>query len=347
MMEADNEKRWREPWPMEIVRGLFSPLPDLSTPVATLGGYDGVHRGHQQVLAETMAWARELGGQSLAVTFDPLPKAVVGPAEALCITSLAHRLVLLERCGIDVTVVLTFDAALSEMPAEEFVRKALIAWLGARHVVVGHDTTFGHRGRGNLQLLRRLEARGLLEVRSPEPVRHRGEVISSTAIRQAVVAGELGEASAMLGRPFSLLGTVVPGRGRGRSLGFPTANLDLHHEAIPPSGVYAAAAHLGRHTYPALTYIGTRPTFEADAEPPAVEVHIIDLQAQLYDRDIEIEFITKLREDTRFPSAAALTAQMNADRRAALAVYSELRPAANRDSPGRPAPHGHRGEPPP
>jgi len=229
---------------MNVVRGLFVPLPELRTPVVTLGAFDGVHRGHQRILAETTAWARELGGHSAVVTFDPLPKAVVGGAGALCITSLPHRLALMGELGLDLAVVIPFDAAVAGMPAEQFVRRVLLGWLGARHVVFGHDSTFGRGGEGNLALLRRMEAEGALGVRSPAPVRYRGKVISSTAIRQAIRAGELRAAAAMLGRPFSLLGTVVRGEGRGRTLGFPTANLDLHHEAIPPEGVYATFARL-------------------------------------------------------------------------------------------------------
>jgi riboflavin kinase/FMN adenylyltransferase len=303
---------------MRVVQGLFTPLPKFVTPVATLGAFDGVHRGHERILAETVAWARELDAQSLAVTFDPLPKAIVGQGGALCLTSLPHRLALLERSSIGLAVVLPFDETLAEMPAERFVRDVLLDWLGARHLVFGRDSTFGRSAEGNLELLRRLEAAGLLRVRSPRPVLWRGKPISSTAIRQAIGAGDLRAAAAMLGRPVSLLGTVVPGDGRGRSLGFPTANLDLHHEAVPPDGVYAAVARIGSEAHPALTYIGRRPTFETDPSNRTIEVHLIGLDQDLYGRDIEVQFLKRLRGDARFPSAEALVAQMKADRQAAL-----------------------------
>ncbi len=305
---------------MKIIPGLFAPLPRLKTPVATLGAFDGVHRGHQRILAETVAWAAELAGASVVLTFDPLPKAVVGHREALCLTSLPHRLALLERSGVDVAVVAPFDAALAQMPAEEFVSRVLLGWLGARHLVFGRDSSFGRKGEGNLSLLRRLEADGLLSVRSPAPVRCRGKVISSTAIRQAVGEGDLRAAAAMLGRPFSLLGTVVRGKGRGAHLGFPTANLDLHHEAIPPHGIYAAVTDLDGQPRPALIYVGRCPTFHPADAPTSIEVHVIDYEGDLYGRDIEVQFITRLRGDIRFPSADALVAQMHADRRAALAA---------------------------
>ena len=316
---------------MNTVRGLFTPLPRLADPVATLGAFDGVHRGHQRILAETVAWARKLGGSSVVLTFDPLPKAVVGPGGALCLTSLPHRLTLMDRLGLDLAVVVPFTAAVAQMPPEQFVRDVLVGWLGARHLVFGHDSTFGRRAEGNLPLLRRLEAQGILAVRSPRPVRHRGGVISSTAIRQAIADGDLRAAAAMLGRPFSLLGTVVRGEGRGRTLGFPTANLDLHHEAIPPDGVYATIARVGpQEELPALTYVGRRPTFDPDDAPTSIEVHIIGLDADLYGLDIEVRFLRRLRGDIRFPTPEALVAQMEADRRAALAAASR----AQRARPG-------------
>lgn len=303
---------------MDIVRGLRAPLPALTSPVVTLGAFDGVHRGHQRILDETVSWAAGLRGHAVVLTFDPLPKAVVGPEGALCITSLDHRLALLARRGLDLAVVLPFDAIVAQMPAEQFVRDLLLSWLGTRHVVFGHDSTFGRGAEGNLALLRRFEAQGLLAVRSPEPVLHQGRVISSTAIRQAIGSGDLALAEAMLGRPFSLLGTVVRGDGRGRRLGFPTANLDLHHEAIPPDGVYATLAFLDTSPLPSLTYVGRRPTFAQDDADTAIEVHLIGVQADLYGRNIEVRFIRRLRDDVRFPTPEALVAQMHADRDAAI-----------------------------
>jgi riboflavin kinase/FMN adenylyltransferase len=302
---------------MKIARGLYAPLPPMSRPVVTLGGFDAVHRGHQAVLAETTTWAADLHGEAVVLTFDPLPKAVIGPGEAHCITSLDHRLLLLERCGVDVTAVLDFDQELAAMPAETFVHRVLLGWIATGHVVLGFDSTFGRRGKGNAELLRRFQAQGLLEVRTPEPVCHDGAPISSTLIREAIAEGRLHDAAQMLGRRVTILGTVVPGDRRGRSLGFPTANLDLHHEVAPPAGVYATVACLDGQRHPALTYIGPRPTFHPQATEPAFEVHLLGFQGDLYGRRLEVEFLAVLRGDQRFPSSQALVAQMEADRQAA------------------------------
>ena len=311
---------------MNTVLGLLAPLPARPNAVATVGGYDGVHRGHQRILADTVAWARGIGGTAVTVTFDPLPKQVVGPGGALCITSLPHRLRLLERCGIDLTVVLPFDGQVKSLPAAGFVDDVLLGWLGARRIVLGRDSRFGHRGEGSLNMLNRLADEGRLEVCSPDPVRHEGQVISSTAIRQAIAAGDLDHTAAMLGRPYSLLGSVVEGYGRGRNLGFPTANLDPLHEALPPHGVYATLAILPGGPMPALTYIGTRPTFDGGDAQPSVEAHIIHFEGDLYGATLEVQFLCCLRGDHHFPTADALIAQMRIDREAALAICQEAAP---------------------
>ena len=320
---------------MDIVRGLLAPLPPLRCPVATLGGFDSVHLGHQAVLAETRAWADPLGGEAVAVTFDPLPRAVFGSREAVCITSLEHRLLLLERCGMHLAIVLHLDDTLAAMSPEAFVRDVLLGWLGASHIVLGFNSTFGRRGEGNAELLRRFEAEGTLDVRTPSPVLHGDTPISSTLIRQAIAAGDLAEAAAMLGRPVAILGTVVRGDQRGRTLGFPTANLDLHHEVAPPAGVYATVAVVAGTRHPSLTYIGPRPTFHPDATSPVFEVHLLDLDADLYGRQIEVEFLHTLRGDMKFPTQQALIRQMNADRDAARACLATRIPRTEPDSDRR------------
>ncbi len=290
-------------------------LPPLTNPVATLGAFDGVHLGHQRVIRTVMDWARELGGQSVVMTFDRHPRRVIeGRAPAL-ITSVAHRLRLFESLGVDAAVVLRFDKALADLSAEDFVRRYLVEWLGVKAVVLGFDCAFGKGRRGDLALLQRLGAQYGFQARSCPPVEIDGQVVSSTAVRRLVEQGEFEAAGRMLGRPFSLLGTVVPGAGLGRRLGFPTANLDLHHEVMPPDGVYLSRARAADRTYPALTNIGARPTVAAQAGAPRlVEVYLEGLDRDIYGEELEVRFVRKLRDEIAFEDLDALQAQMRADR---------------------------------
>ena len=286
----------------------------LGRPVVTIGTFDGVHKGHQRVLSGLCAWARELGTRSLVVTFDRSPKTVTRGERAPFITSLEHRLVLFERLGVDACAVLRFDRALSEMSAFDFAVRVLYGRFRARGILLGFNGRFGRNGEGDAALLQRLAGEGLFRVRCERsPVRVGGRVVSSSAIRTAIESGRLREAGRMLGRPVALLGTVVRGLGRGTVLGFPTANLDLHHEVIPPSGVYATEARLGRVWRPALTSIGRQPTFRHPPRKDVVEVFIPGIRRALYGLDVEVRFARKLREQVRFGSAEELIGQMRRD----------------------------------
>ncbi len=286
----------------------------LGRPVATVGMFDGVHRGHQRVLADLRRWAQKLACRSLVVTFDRSPKSVIQGRAVPCITSLEHRLVLFERLGIDAAAVLRFDKRLRAMPAREFIRRVLIEKLRVRGVLLGFNGRFGRNAEGDYALLRELAAEGLCRARqSARPVRASGLTVSSSAIRAAIEAGRLREAEAMLGRPVSILGTVVHGFGIGSRLGFPTANLDLHHEVRPPAGVYAGSARVGRTWRPALTSIGSRPTIHPRQHKEVVEVLIPGLRRDLYGQDIEVRFVCKLRDQVRFGSEDALVEQIRRD----------------------------------
>ena len=283
-------------------------------PVMTLGVFDGVHIGHQKVLRETLAWARAQEGESVVVTFDRHPESVVSEKHPPMITPLRHRLILLEGLGVDVCVVLKFDAAMAAMPPEDFVREIMHDWLKVRGIIWGFDCRFGRGAKGDLRLLERLAPAYNFQVCSVEPVKLGGVVVKSTTIREAIMKGDLDSAARMLGRPFSLLGTVVHGDHRGRTLGFPTANLDLHHEVRPPQGIYSSRVLFERQVYKALTCIGIRPTFESQTPREVVEVHLLDFNGDLYGNDIEVRFLRWLREERRFPSVDALIAQMNRDK---------------------------------
>jgi len=286
---------------------------DLPSPVVTLGAFDGVHLGHQKVLADTLAWARELGGTAVVVTFRQLPRAVTDGGPAPCITSLQHRLVLIEQLGIDLTLVLDFTADLAAMPAETFVRTVFCQALGATALQWGFNCHFGRNAEGDIHLLQEFEKRGAFRLRQSQPVELDGKPVSSTAIRQAITAGRLDEARRMLGRPVALLGTVISGEHRGRALGFPTANLDLDHEAVPPPGIYLCRAIVRAKRYTAVANIGPCPSFVPPKPPDAVEVHILDFDDDIHGEDIQVEFLRFLRPEQTFDTPDDLVAQMRRD----------------------------------
>lgn len=297
---------------MKVIHG-EGRLPALKWPVVTLGTFDGVHLGHQKILSEAVHWAHGNGGEAVVITFSTHPRTITTGFPSECITSLNHRLLLMERLGIDIVLVLDFDRKLAATPAERFARKYFCSLIKARGVVLGFDNRFGKGGEGDANLLRRIGSDTGFDVREVGPVQIDGKPVSSTAIRNAICEGRLESAAAMLGRPVSLLGTVVSGEGRGRQLGFPTANLDLHHEARPPEGLYATRTNINGRTYKALVSIGSQPTFHAPGSPVVVEVYIDGFRADLYGRELEVVFIKKLREQEQFESSEELVAKMRED----------------------------------
>jgi riboflavin kinase/FMN adenylyltransferase len=296
----------------------------LRNPVVTLGTFDGVHLGHRKVIEETIKWARETDGQSVLITFDRHPRAVLRHEPTQFITSLEHRLELFRELGIDCAIVLRFHTALADMPAERFAREVLSGAIGARRVVLGYDHRFGRGGAGNIETLRNLTAEDgspLFETRKVPAVFIDGERVSSTKVRKAVEAGDMQRAAKFLGRPYSVMGTVIHGDSRGHEIGYPTANLNLHHEISPPSGVYhtrvlfKTGKHSGRR-FESATYIGTRPTFLAvtDEAPLRVEVHILDrFDNNVYGERMEVMFIKRLRDEEKFSTPGALAEAIKND----------------------------------
>lgn len=296
--------------------------------VATVGVFDGVHLGHFHVLREVVSRAKESGLKSVMVTFADHPKSVLIGRAPATVTSLEHRLLLFRRAGIDATLVLRFTPELRELSAQDFTHKYLLQGLGLRELVFGFDSKFGKNRSGNPESLRPLSESLGFAITEVPPLKLAGRAVSSTFIREAVQLGDLESAALMLGRPVSVLGTVVPGDQRGRELGFPTANLDLHHELHPPRGVYAGLVRLPGSAQPgllpAVINLGTSPTFEGDAEK--VEVHLIDFDGDLYGQDLEVYFLQVIRPEAAFENAAALRAQIQtdlADAREILAVVDQ------------------------
>jgi len=293
--------------------------PSARGSVVSIGVFDGVHLGHRAILAANVELARELNAEPTVVTFRRHPKSVLLGRAPRTLTTLEHRLELFQRAGIEHALALTFDENLSQLSAEEFGQRYLVQGLGARALVLGFDSKFGHGREGTPERMRELRYR----VEVVERVEILGRAVSSTAIREAVELGDLASAERMLGRPVSVIGHVVHGDARGRTIGFPTANLDLHHELHPPVGVYACRARLlpERADQPsapqlleAVTNIGYRPTV-ADERPsaPRIEVHLFDFEGDLYGRRLEISFVKRLRGEQRFDGLEALVAQIELD----------------------------------
>jgi riboflavin kinase/FMN adenylyltransferase len=285
-------------------------------PVATIGVFDGLHRGHAHVLEHLRAFAGRVDGEAVVVTFETHPMAVIRGAPPRHILSTEHRLVLLERLGVDAAVLLPFDEETRRTPYDVFTRRVLVGRLGVRGLLFGYNSNFGRDGEGTPASLAPLAAEHGFEVVEAPPIQHEGRPISSSRIRDAIEHGDFGAASAMLGRPHTLFGTVVHGDGRGRELGFPTANVDLGGEITPPSGVYQVVAEVRGQRYAAVANLGTRPTFAREGDGPAVpvlEVHVPGVAFDFYGEPVEVEFVRKIRDERAFPSKDALLAQIRAD----------------------------------
>lgn len=291
--------------------------------VVALGTFDGVHRGHQAILKRTAAQARQLGVSAVAYTLFPHPRAVLTPGQELpLLTVLSERKRLLKAYGMDRVVVQAFDAAFAALTPEEFLERVVVTQLRARRVVVGFNYTFGRGGRAGAEYLRKLgEARGL-EVEIVPPVCVDGTVVNSSVIRSLVTEGELEQANRLLGYSYTLSGRVVRGEGRGKTLGFPTANLTLPpQKLLPRDGVYAASVTLPKgRVYPALLSIGPQPTFGGTER--RVEVFIPDLNEDLYGLILEVGVQRRLRDIQRFPTPQDLAEQIKQDLKA-IAIYNE------------------------
>ncbi|HEX9749310.1 MAG TPA: bifunctional riboflavin kinase/FAD synthetase [Methylomirabilota bacterium] len=297
---------------MRILRDLPSFPPELRPSVAAFGAFDGIHLAHAKILDTAVERARALGVSAVACTFDPHPTAVLRPEKAPApIATLEENLARIAERGLDATLVIPFTRDFSRMEAETFVDEALVGTLGAREVVVGFNHTFGSGARGTAVLLRELGVRRGFVTHVLPPLQVNGLTVSSSAIREALRDGDVEQARAFLGRPYSLTGTVRRGAGRGRTLGFPTANLKPDRPLVLAAGVYAARARWEDRQAEAVVNIGYRPTFEESQY--WVEAYLFDFAGDLYDRALTLDFLCRIRAEMKFPGAEALTAQVRAD----------------------------------
>ena len=279
-----------------------------------IGFFDGVHLGHQQIIRQTIADARQHEATALVLTFDRHPNTVVAPDRVPpLIYSLSQRLRCLETLGPDALLLVRFDEPFSRKTGEQFIRE-LVRDLGhVQSLCVGSDFHFGSRRSGNVALLKRLGDEFKFAVHGMAAVSLDGQAVSSTRIREAILGGDLDLAGQMLGRAYSLAGPVVSGDGVGRELGFPTANLDVAGLALPPNGVYAVHAAVGSITHRAVMNIGCRPTIQTANPRVRVEVHLLDFHGDLRGQEVEVAFVEKLRDEKKFPATDALREQIARD----------------------------------
>lgn len=293
---------------------------------ATLVGvFDGVHLGHQRLLHELLEMASRLDATPTVVTFANHPDELLRGKRADWITSLPHRLRLLRRCGARRVVLLAFDDELRAMTAAEFTDRVLVRGLHSRGLLLGHDGAIGRDREGSYDRLRELGDQHGFEVRKAEALLLDGQPISSTAIREAIRAGRLEAAQRLLGRWPAAFGEVVEGDRRGRTLGFPTANVVAQSLVLPPPGVYAVQAVHDGDEYPGVANLGARPTFDdttkADpTSPPRLEVHLLDFDEDLYGTTLEVQFVARIRDERKFADLAALERQIATDAAAARGI---------------------------
>jgi riboflavin kinase/FMN adenylyltransferase len=284
----------------------------------TIGSFDGVHRGHRALIQAMAAEARRAGLPAVVLTFFPHPSVVLrGRQPAFYITSPEEKAALLEELGVDIVVTQHFDQALAQVTANDFL-DLLTRHLAFRELWIGEDFALGHRREGNRLFLEKASASRGFSLHVFPPVSLGGEVVSSTRVREALRSGDVARAASYLGRPFVVPGKVVQGAGRGKRLGIPTANLALWEErAVPGPGVYACIAEIGSGRWQAVTNVGVRPTFEEGRSTSVVEAHLLDFDRDLYDRELRLAFIERLRDERRFPGPEALLEQIQRDIRRA------------------------------
>ena len=309
---------------MQIADFPDDPPPRWHNPVLALGNFDGLHRGHMKIIDRVRRRAGERGGTPAAMTFEPHPPRVLRPDKApqLLMTK-DQKLEALSRSGMQGIAVVRFTPELSQLDPEAFVRTVLVDWLHVVEVWVGANFLFGHERAGTFSVMRSLGARYGFRAEKIDPVRYKDFVVSSTRIRRLLAEGRVDEAGALLGHHYFIDGIVAKGAGRGRELGFPTANLETANELVPPSGVYATTVTLDGVVHPSITNIGVRPTF-GDVDRVIVETHVFDMDRDLYGAAARLSFVQRLRDERAFPDVDALRAQIDADCRVARRLFGRI-----------------------
>lgn len=299
---------------MQIVRSIRDLPTPLPYPVMAIGVFDGVHCGHQKILHQIVKRARQHNGRALLLSFDPHPQKIISSGDAPpLLQTPRQRYDLLSDLGVHVLLKLPFTRRLSLMKPEEFAREILVK-LGVREIHVGSNFRFGHRRSGDFSVLRQLGQKLGFDVHRTARVLFRGERISSTRIRNLISEGRVTLVKRLLGRPYQIQGTVVRGAGKGKEIGFPTANLESENELAPATGVYCTRTRFNGQSYVGATNVGYRPTVYADTETtPTIETHLLDFEGNLYGKPIQLEFCVRLRGERKYESVDALEKQIQLD----------------------------------
>src|SRR5213595_553705 len=299
---------------METLRSI-SKLSRLPGPLfLAIGVFDGVHLGHHAVISTCTEHAQAASRTPVVVTFDPHPEKVLRPKAAPhLLTATSHKIALIRDLGVGHLLIITFDKQFAATEPEDFVQQLVKHSKPLREICVGHEWSFGKNRRGNLELLNQFGARFDFGVVGIPPVTVNGELVSSTAIRRAVEAGDLAKAARMLGREYTILGTVVSGDNRGKKIGFPTANLSAHNEQFPPNGVYFAEAKLDGVICQGVVNLGYRPTMSSGRSDRILEVYLLDFDRDIYGKDLEVRFIRYLRPEKKFENVDTLVRQIERD----------------------------------
>jgi riboflavin kinase / FMN adenylyltransferase len=310
---------------MQLVRGLHNLAQRHRGCVLTVGNYDGVHLGHQHMIGVVKARAAELGSPATVLVFEPSSKEFIDPDRAPPrLTRWREKYLALAAQGVDRLVTLRFDECMRAMTPQRFVDDLMVEGLGVRHVVVGNDFRYGTQARGTIETLRRAGSAHGFGVEQIEPFVFDGVRVSSTAVRERLGCGDFEGAGRLLGRPYRMLGQVIRGKELGRTLGFPTANLRLMRRKSPVCGILAVLVRgIGEGILPAVASLGTRPT--VDGKEVLLEVHVFDFAGDLYGREIEVEFVAKLRDEVKFDSLDLMMVQMKIDAANAREVLSKVK----------------------
>jgi riboflavin kinase/FMN adenylyltransferase len=295
---------------------VFRGVPSLSTTstVLTIGNFDGVHRGHRALLSRLIAKAREYGLPATVLTFDPHPREFLNPAQAPArLSNFREKMTLLAECGVDRVYVCRFNAALAALTAEEFIETMLVKGLSVRHLIIGDDFCFGKDRRGNFAMFQQAGIAHHFGTEAMGTVAHDHLRISSSAVRDALAAGDIEQARALLGRAYVIAGRVVRGEKIGRTLGFPTLNLRIKHTRLPVAGVFAVTVSgIDAQPLPGVANIGVRPTVAAGLQP-LLEVHLLNFDRDIYGMHVSVNFLHKLRGEEKFASLDLLKTQIGRD----------------------------------